>query len=230
MRYALLLLPLLLLVGCQKTPSPSTSTGPAGASSPERLRAGATGSTTVTVTNTTSSPVTVNVAFSAASVVTPSQWSFCNVDAGLTCAFTLTASPGPGNSQSLPLAGQYLNATLAFNSTPSCNSTKAELNVNNPTWYDIVDVSLVDGYSNDIEINANGTLLGPPNPDGGNASVFGLFPYGCDICVARQSPPCGISPGGSGCKSGTQYNPTVPCQYQGPVMGGGSTITVSLMN
>lgn len=227
MRPLLLLLISMLLVACHSETKGSSDAAPAAAS-PERLGTSATGNTTVTVQNNTASAATVYVSFGGGSVVQPSQWPFCG-DSG-SCQFVLAASGSPGSSQSLPLAGQYLNATLAFNSTPTCGSTKAELNVNNPAWYDIVDVSLVDGYSNNVQINANGTILGPPNGATGNEKVFGLFPYGCDICVAQQSPPCGISPGGPGCKAGSQYNPSPPCQYQGPVKGGGSTVVVALVN
>jgi hypothetical protein len=59
-------------------------------------------------------------------------------------------------------------------------------------------------------------LLGPPKGKDGNEKVLGLFPYGCDVCVARVSPPCGIPKGRIGCKHGTQYKPDVVCQYQGP--------------
>jgi hypothetical protein len=105
------------------------------------------------------------------------------------------------------------------------------LNVNNPKWYDTLDVSLVDGYSNQIEIDAatsKGTVkLGPPKGATGNEKVLGVFPNGCDICVARQNPPCGMKPGKDGCKKGPdQYHPDVLCQWQGLKMGGGETIQV----
>ena len=130
------------------------------------------------------------------------------------------------------LGGKYLNATIGFGGTVMCGTTKAELNLNNPKWYDVADVSLVDGFSTKIEISVKGRdglkKLGPPLGKEGNEKVFGLFPLGCDICTARQSPPCGMKPGKDGCKSGTQYKPDVPCQYQGPVMGGGSAYKVIL--
>jgi hypothetical protein len=71
-------------------------------------------------------------------------------------------------------------------------------------------------------------MAGPPAGASGNESVLGIFPYGCDICVARQAPPCGIPTGSDGCKTGTQSNPAVPCQLQGAVKGGGGTLAVSL--
>ena len=186
------------------------------------------GSSTVAVYNGTEHIVTVYVAFGADSVVLPGAWSFCT-GSGLTCQFPLA---GHG-TQVLPLSGKYLNATMAFDSLVGCGATKAELNVNNPRWYDTLDVSLVDGYSNKIAIDVvdRGTkiLLGPPNGKTGNEKVFGVFPYGCDCCTKRQAPPCGIPPGGSGCKGGSQYHPDVPCQWQGSVMGGGSKVRVALV-
>lgn len=111
--------------------------------------------------------------------------------------------------------------------------TKAEVNINNPDWYDTFDVSLVDGYSNDVEMtytppSGPTQTLGPPKGQTGNEKVYGLFPYGCDICVERQNPPCGISKGKAGCKTGTQYKPDVPCQVQGTVKGGGGSLEVRL--
>lgn len=202
-----------LLCGCPPTPTPSPS-APTG--------------TQVTLTSAASTSVYIN--FGADSVIKADDWkSFCTVTSTLGCNFTLTGA------QALPNAkGKYLNITLAFGGPVGCNATKAEINVNNPVWYDTLDVSLVDGYSNKIEIDytpPGGTLtkLGPPVGKDGNENVLGVFPYGCDICTARQNPPCGIAAGGTGCKSGTQYKPDVPCQYQGAVKGGGGTVNVSLV-
>jgi hypothetical protein len=182
----------------------------------------------VTLTSTATAPVYFS--FGADSKIQAADWaSFCTVTAPLNCNFTLT------NTQALPNPqGKYLNVTLAFGGAVGCNATKAELNVNNPAWYDTLDVSLVDGYSNKIEIDytpPGGTVtkLGPPVGKDGNEKVLGVFPYGCDICTARQSPPCGIAPGGTGCKAGTQYKPDVPCQFQSPVKGGGGTVNIILL-
>jgi len=133
------------------------------------------------------------------------------------------------SSTELPLSGQYLNVTVSFDAPVGCGVTKAEVNTNNPKWYSIADVSLVDGYSNRVQIAFDTTILGPPNGKHDNENVLGLFPYGCDICVARNQPPCGIPADGNGCKAGTQYNPTPVCQYQGSVMGGNETIRVQLV-
>jgi hypothetical protein len=180
---------------------------------------------TVVVFNDAPDDTIVSIAFGSTSIVT-GGWAFCN-DGGSGCVFPLKARA----KQALPLNGQYFNATIAFGApTVGCGSTKAEININNPKWYDITDVSLVDGYSNGIVIevtDASGlTKLGPPVGRTGNEKVFGLYPLGCDICVARDQPSCGMSKGKDGCKTGTQYNPDVPCQYQGPTMSGGSSIVV----
>jgi len=205
------------LAGCPPTPTP-TPTPVVG--------------TQVTLTNAQAASSLVYVAFGSDSAIQAASWSsFCAVTSALTCNFSLA---GIG-SQLLPNAtGAYLNATIAFNAPVACAMTKAEINVNNPAWYDTLDVSLVDGYSNKIVIDYTPpggalTKLGPPNGKDGNEKVLGLYPYGCDICVARQSPPCGIPAGGSGCKGGTQYKPDVACQYQGAVKGGGGTAVVTLL-
>ena len=179
-------------------------------------------------------PATTSVYFSfgADSKIQAADWaSFCTVTSPLTCNFTMTGSQALPNPQ-----GKYLNVTLAFGAAVGCGGTKAEINVNNPTWFDILDVSLVDGYSNKIEIDytppgsTTATKLGPPLGKDGNEKVLGVFPYGCDICTARQKPPCGIAAGGTGCKAGTQYKPDVPCQFQGAVKGGGGTVVVTLLS
>lgn len=180
-------------------------------------------SSTVTVTNETATAEVIYFAFGADSAVLPSAWSFCTATARLNCQFTI----GAHASQVLPTPG-YLNTTFAFGAQVSCGTTKAELNVNNPNWYDVADISLVDGYSNKIQIKVNDTLLGPPVGKEGNEKVLGVYPLGCDICTARQHPPCGMTPGKSGCKLGPdQYHPDVPCQFQGSRRGGGSKIIVS---
>ena len=192
---------------------------------------GSTTGTAVTIENQTDELTTVHVAFGADSKVTSADWSFCQ-GSGLNCSFTVDKQ----SNQPLPNAtNAYLNATFAFDHPVECGVTKAEIDVNNPKWYDTLDVSLVDGYSNKVQITATpsgakSVLLGPPVGEQGNETVLGVFPYGCDICVERQNPPCGISKGTTGCKKGTQYDPDVPCQWQGPTKGGGGTVTVSLVN
>src|SRR5271170_4234746 len=99
-----------------------------------------------TIANPSSGSITVSVAFGSDSVVGPSAWSGCP-DSGLICQFTIPAQ----TNQAMPIAGQYLNATFTMqpigDGGVGCGTTKVELNINNPNWYDIVDLSLVDGYS-----------------------------------------------------------------------------------
>jgi hypothetical protein len=220
MRYFLLLV-VLALVACSKPPSPV----PAPAVSASALGATA-GQSTVTVVNDTAAAAVVNIAFGADSVVLPAAWSFCMVPdpAPLSCSFTLASKA----EQVLPLAGAYLNVTMAFNAPVNCGSTKAEVNVNNPAWYDVLDVSLVDGFSNAVEIQTGGVVLAAHAREG-NEKALGVYPIGCDICVARQHPPCGMTPGRDGCKAGSQYAPAVPCQWQGAVKGGGTPVRVVLV-
>jgi len=179
----------------------------------------------VVVSNQTDNDTTVYVSFGSNSVVLPTEWSFCKSTVNLHCEFPL----GSYSSRQLPLDNRYLNATISFSSPAGCGTTKAEININNPHWYDIVDISLVDGYSNSISVMVDTTLLGPVINAKYNEKIFGVYPLGCDICVSRQAPSCGMNPGSDGCKSGTQFNPDVPCQYQGTVMGGGSNILISLL-
>ena len=187
-------------------------------------------STALTVHNAKTTATTVYVAFGSDSVVRVADWPFCT-GSGLNCNFSLAANtskplPNPKNA--------YLNATFSFDQAVGCGATKAEVNINNPEWYDTLDVSLVDGYSDKIEISVTPTndpqvIIGPPKGDTGNEKVLGIFPFGCDICVERQDPPCGIAKGKVGCKAGTQNDPKVPCQWQGPHMGGGGDATITLM-
>ena len=189
-----------------------------------------TSGTALSVSNGTSDAVQVYVAFGADSKITASDWTFCN-GSGLNCNFSLAGSA----TKTMPNASDtYINATFAFAAAVGCGVTKAEIGINNPKWYDTLDVSLVDGYSNDVEIiytptGGKAVNLGPPLGKDGNEKVYGLFPYGCDICVERQNPPCGISTGKTGCKKGTQYDPDVPCQFQGATMGGGGDVEIKLL-
>jgi hypothetical protein len=185
--------------------------------------------TDVAVHNGRTTASTVYVAFGADSAVTAADWTFC-AGSGLVCSFAL----GAGKTTALPNPSHaYLNATFSFDAPVGCGVTKAELNVNNPAWYDTLDVSLVDGFSDKVQITAvaggTTTVLGPPVGASGNEKVLGVFPLGCDVCVARKDPPCGLTPGKSGCKAGTQYDPDVPCQWQGPTKGGGGTATLELL-
>lgn len=188
--------------------------------------------TQVIVSNLTDASAVVNVSIGADSVVQPSSWSFCP-DAGSGCTFNLAA----GQMQSLPTGGDYLNASIAFNGPVGCGSTIAEFTANNTNGYGTADVSLVNGWNADVQITVNGQTLGPAIA-GNDSQVSGVFPNGCDICVARQRPPCGIVPCGSspndggqacGCKTGGQYTPTVPCQVTYQQADAGSLVNVALV-
>lgn len=150
-----------------------------------------------TLTIASQQDTTVHVAFGADSVI--GGWSTCNPTAPLNCTF-----PAKRGAVKLPLHGQYLNATLAFDAPPGCGATKVELNLNNPKWPDTIDISLVDGFNRAVGVvaleNGKSTTLGPVRGKTGNEKAFGVFPYGCDICVARKNPPCGIPRGDAGCK------------------------------
>lgn len=176
--------------------------------------------TTVVVENATTVDTTVYVAFGADSQVTASNWPFCSGE-GLNCSFSLAKK----STQPLLTHAQYLNATFSFFHPVTCGTTKAEVNVNNPNWYDVADISLVDGFNVPVEMDFAGQKLIVTSAKG-NETAFGVYPDGCDICTGRAAPPCGQSRNNEGCKSGTQFDPSVPCQAQGSVLGGGSNAVV----
>lgn len=223
------LLPLALIAAMGMTPScrckPSPSHAPATGGDGAVAKDAVTG-TVLLVTNRTKAEATVYVTFGANSAVQVSTWSsFCTKASPLTCTFQLAV----GKTHLLPADGAYLNATITFDDPATCGVTKAEVDLNNTSWYDTADISLVDGFSKFVLIEANGTRLGPTHGKDQNETVFGVFPFGCDICVARENPPCGIPRGTNGCKGGTQYKPDVPCQYQGPTKGGGGKVEIVLL-
>jgi hypothetical protein len=169
----------------------------------------------VRITNQQGTPAEVYINFAADSMLKPTDLPFCRVTGPLNCQFTLAAH----RSQEVPNPqAKYLNMALAFNAQVTCGSTKAEVLVNNPNWFDILDVSVVDGFNEKIQINltstgGNRTQLGPPVGRLGNQKVFGVFPYACTICAGIKNAPCGEAGGGE-CKLGTESKPDVPCQYQ----------------
>jgi hypothetical protein len=186
--------------------------------------------TSLSIKNGTTKSTTVYVAFGSDSEVGVADWIFCEKSGALTCSFDIDANW----TMAMPITSSYTNATISFANPVGCGVTKAEVNINNPDWYDILDVSLVDGFSNKIEIVADSTSgstqLGPATDKPSDAQLMGVFPFGCDICVERQDPPCGIAKGKTGCKAGTQYNPEPPCQWQGAKKGGGDlAVTVELV-
>jgi len=170
---------------------------------------------TVRISNQQGTAAEVYINFAADSVLKPTDLPFCRVTGQRNCQFTLAAR----SSQDFPNPqAKYLNMALAFNAPVTCGSTKAEVLVNNPKWFDILDVSVVDGFNEKVQINltpTNGqmTQLGPPVGKLGNQKIFGVFPYACTICAGIKNAPCGDAGKGE-CKLGTESNPDVPCQYQ----------------
>ena len=222
----------ILLATCKREGCCQTNPGP-GPAAPD----GAPYSI-VRVENRTKRAATVFASFGAGTVVTQADWAaFCApLDADAGCSFPLA----PEGKQDLPTGGKFLNATLSFGAYPACAVSLGEVDVSNPSWVqDTANISLVNGWNKDIAIEVTtpgdgGILLGPTRGPRDNGKVFGVYPSGCDICVARQNPPCGFSPCGSpdgspsscGCKGGTQYNPEVPCQAS---FDKGSTVTIVLV-
>ena len=173
----------------------------------------------VKITNRQNTAVVASISFADNSQINAQTLgTFCNKGSAhkLNCRFEI---PANGSKEIPGTAGKWLNMALAFKSDVGCGSTKAEINVNNPSWFDIVDVSLVDGFNEKIQIEVTPTggkktVLGPPAGKTGNERVFGVYPLGCDVCVERRNPPCGQTRGRDGCKSGTEMKPDVVCQYQ----------------
>jgi hypothetical protein len=143
----------------------------------------------VRITNQQGTPAEVYINFAADSALKPTDLPFCTVTGPLNCRFTLAAH----SSQDVPNPqAKYLNMALAFNAQVTCGSTKAEVLINNPNWFDIIDVSVVDGFNEKIQINlmptgGNMTQLGPPVGTLGNQKVFGDFPYACTICAGIRT-------------------------------------------
>lgn len=162
---------------------------------------------------------TVSVAFGSDSVVGPSSFP-CQTSGPLTCSFPV----GAKETVDLPVPA-YLNATFAFSASVGCGTTKAEVNLSNPKWYDTADVSLVDGFSVPVMIEMVDKTFGVWRA-ADNEKAFGVFPLGCDVCVARKVPSCGQAVGSKGCKTGSQYDPSVPCQYQGSTFGGQGPVKI----
>jgi len=223
LRQTLAFLVALFLVACPSpTCPPGSDAAPAPvpeATTPEAAPA-ASGGTSVIVKNSGPDAVSVAIAFGSDSQVT--SFSFCASTGPLTCSFKLDGK----SNRELPLNGAYLNATFAFNTSVGCGSTKAEVNVNNPQWYNTVDISLVDGFSTPLMIvykDPSGARTFSVSGLKGNERAPAVFPLGCDTCVARTKPACGMSPGKDGCKGGTQFKPDVPCQFQGSTMSGHAT-------
>ena len=218
----------------------SSSSAAALASPPPLMPTAAAAPTTeARVRNGSLSPAVAYVTFAADSKVR--GWGFCEpVPSG--CRFPIASK----ETVALPTTGSYLSANISFNAPGSCAGTGAtlgEVTINGPQGgkYDTVDISLVNGWNVDVEIEVAGPagpalLLGPTHGIGSGIDLFGVFPNGCDICVAKQHPPCpwqkpcgGPDGGGPacGCHKGTQYNPSPVCQDTGVARG--SVVTVVLL-
>jgi hypothetical protein len=123
----------------------------------------------------------------------------------------------PANG-SIPLPNpsfKYCQGSVSFNHKVSCGATHAEVSANNPSWYDVEDVSVVDGFNNKVELDStsaeDGTQkLGPPAGKTGNRLLFGVFPSACTTCDAINNPPCGSL----GPKECHPVGPSPPRQYQ----------------
>ncbi len=221
------------------TASCRTCRGHAEPTEAEASDAGDAGAgTTLEIENKSGASVQVYVAFGSRSIISPMapDWEFCKQgDAAPVCSFLL----GPDVTRVLPLAGMYFNATISFGGPVACGTTKAEFDLNSLTWYDTMDLSLVDGFNAGLGIEVRGpagfgaaspeggaglVTLGPVLHERGNERAFGVFPLACDVCVERRGPPCGYKRGPSPeCKKGKQDDPDVICQYQGTAMNGADT-------
>jgi hypothetical protein len=175
----------------------------------------------VIIKNMQKTKAEVNINFSDISEINKSNLgSLCDkrgTSSNLNCGFDL----GPNEQKEITNPSfKKLSMSLAFNKFVGCGATKAELTVNWNTD-DNFDVSCVDGFNEKIAMiftpeSGKQVKLGPPNGLTGNESIYGVFPYGCDICAGRLGPQkaCGpYPPGNSGCKSGTEHKPSVICQY-----------------
>ena len=107
---------------------------------------------------------------------------------------------------------KHLNITFSLDGWPSLNHTEFENNVNDPTNFSNVDISLADGFNYNAEIKKDGvTIAGPTNGAHNNKDVTGVFPWGCSTCVGGAG---AVSPEGD-CKDGTEDNPTpTVCQVR----------------
>ncbi len=108
----------------------------------------------IVLVNNQSSAADVFINFASNSVINVTNLGgFCDSQSigSLNCHHTLAAN----KSEDLPNPDfKYVNLALAFNHVVDCGATKAEVIANNPDWYDIMDVSVVDGFNNKIEIDA----------------------------------------------------------------------------
>jgi len=191
------------------------------------------------VRNDSPTGTVVYATFGSDSAVKPGDWKFCEaVPSG--CRFPL----GPKETRDLPTGGRYLNVNLSFDEAGSCavtGTTLGEMTLNvvsDGGNFDTTDISMVNGWNADIQIEVSGgqPTLGPTNGLDSGVTTYGVFPNGCDLCVARHTVPCpwqtscGTGNDGGppcGCHAGTQYAPTPVCQVTGVPRG--SVVTVVLL-
>jgi len=208
----------------------------------------------VTLTNSTGADAEVYVTFLPGSAIT--GWDFCVANSGGEpgCHFTLPAN----GSKALPNDGkQHLNFNASFGAQAlQCpapgGGTLVEANVYDPGNFSATDISLVNGYNANVQIVVTSggwtQTLGPVPSATGNQNAFGVYPLGCDVCVARCQPGCErLTPpdrpvpcsdvmgcqrcthGNAECKAGDQSNPAVPCHYVFPPVGS-FTIEMELLS
>jgi len=102
-----------------------------------------------------------------------------------------------------------MNLVAAFSTSepssfPDCNHTFAEANLNDPHNFNIVDISVNDGYNAVIQIKHVATAGTPevvagPNAKGlyGNGEIAGVFPYGCNDCAPHSAQSGSFKSGGA---------------------------------
>jgi hypothetical protein len=185
------------------------------------------GTQDVVLKNEQTDAADVYITWQGTSVYGNSDWDACKGQAMPYCK----TSVGGKASVTIPNASKkWMNLNLSFNkstfgATNQCNATLAEVDVNNPNWYAVMDVSVVNGFNEKIQINAGSTTLGPAVGKTGNQNVFGVFPYGCTTCTALNGPPCGDD-GVAQCHPTKNGGPDPVCQYQ---MNASGTVEVILL-
>jgi hypothetical protein len=188
------------------------------------------GSQTITIYNMTQNTITLYMVFQAGSggYTLPDSfpgWTLTSNPLMITTSMapsSPTQNPPPKPIPlvvNFPCTTQYMPINISADGLPQtgCSITQFEINMcagGGPVYQDTYDISLVNGFNYPGEIKPDsGTAImvccGTPNK-----TNPGVYPWGCDICTA-QSPnggsPCPTS--NPDCKSGTQYDPTVPCGY-----------------
>jgi len=189
--------------------------------------------TTLKVHNAASHPVDVWVTVGAvAGCAKIADFPFITPAANkMQGSFTL----GAGDSQAFPTDKGCLNGNISFGSAPQNCPTPtapqgmnlAEFNLNQGT--ETIDISDVAGVNAFIEFQMNGggawgtaghaNMTSFSNEDiGQNVGRPGVYPYGCDVCTARQNPPS--------CTTGKTCQIEAICNVQRTPGTEGGTVTV----